>query len=101
MCVIQSKDVKIRKPRKCEWCRKQHSVGETMHYRAQKWDGDFLTSYTCLTCERYIKEHRDYAVDEYDNSIYPDFVFEQHYKDFAAGKLPIEEIKPSSDELPY
>jgi hypothetical protein len=52
----EARKVKARKPHKCHECRRQIEVGEVYEYVASKYDGDFSTTKTCLSCSE-IQDH--------------------------------------------
>ena len=47
---IREQDVRPRKARVCEWCGQRIEVGELAHFRAYKFDGEFVSGYMHPEC---------------------------------------------------
>jgi len=47
---LKSKDVRCRKPHRCEWCDERINAGEPAHYRAYKFEGDFMYGHSHPEC---------------------------------------------------
>jgi hypothetical protein len=56
---LRSKDVKVRKPRGCEWCAERINAGESAHYRAYVFEGDFMTGYMHPECHQDMLAYPD------------------------------------------
>lgn len=62
---IKHKDVVARKQHTCDWCNGTIEKGETYHYQAFKFDGEFCEWHSHLACSRVASAIWDY-VDPYD-----------------------------------
>lgn len=47
---LKSKDVITRKSHSCFACCRKFPEGTKMQYQAGIWEGDFCTTYCCMTC---------------------------------------------------
>jgi len=56
MC-IKNKIVKTKKHHECFSCLRNFPPGTKMNYWVGKYEGDFCTSYSCLTCVDIMNNH--------------------------------------------
>ena len=58
---IKQKDVVARKQHTCDWCNGTIEKGETYHYQAFKFDGEFCEWHSHLACSRVASAIWDYV----------------------------------------
>lgn len=61
---LQAKDVKPRKPHRCEWCATIIEKGERCFYRAYVWQGDFNSGYMHFDCKEAMQKSDRYVLEE-------------------------------------
>ena len=69
---LQSKLVKVRKPRSCEWCSERIEAGEQANYRAYVFDGDFMSGHMHPECHQAMLDY-PYQADLADGWVPGDF----------------------------
>jgi len=48
--LLQHSSRVIRQTRVCAKCKAECAIGETMEYRAEVFEGEFITQYKCFIC---------------------------------------------------
>ncbi len=86
--VFQSKEVKIRKPRKCWGCGTFFDIGRLMKCVVCVENGDFSTTYWCEVCDAYLSENGD-VFDADEGVAQHEFRGESHYVEFKIAYLCI------------
>lgn len=80
MTNLKYKVVRLRKPRKCWGCMKQHEKGQLMRNSVAVDSGEIYSSYWCRPCDEYVNKFRE----NFDDGVsYGEFAGEDHYQEFA------------------
>lgn len=84
---LKYQEVTIRRPRRCHCCTDLTPKGEDMWYWVGVNDGDFMTSYTCLICESFIKSVKNFWQDFEDGLEYGGILECDGYKEFKKQRI--------------
>jgi hypothetical protein len=79
METLSSKQVKIRKPRRCWGCTIEHSPGTTMTVVNSVDEGRMTSTYWCEVCNQY---WNDMEYGGSDEIMFGDFASESHYREY-------------------
>ncbi len=64
---LTNKDVKCRERHRCEWCPDWIEAGEKAHFRAYKFDYDFVSTYQHPECyEAFLRLNWDEVGGEFE-----------------------------------
>jgi hypothetical protein len=73
---------KARKKHTCDLCGLTINPGERYHYFSGKYNGDFITTKTCMICNKIVNTYCDWAGEnEWSEEEVEDWLWEQYCHD--------------------